>query len=385
MPTRPMIIIQRVVPHYRRELFDELHARHGCRVVTADTIPPGSHMEAIADNPPWLDRCRFIFPLRNNEYACVVPVGSILRKHKPAIVVAEGSLSMSSTYELMLRRAVFRNFALAFWFHGYNMQRGFESLSDRLNQSARFAMARRGDAAIVYGERGRDVLSAAAPGLPVFVARNTMAVDTNDGDASWLEGAVGPKRGPTLLCIGRLTALKRFSLVVDAFKQLLPRIPGARLLIAGEGPERVEIVERAGDLLGNAIFLLGPVYEPRRLTALYEAADVFVYGGSIGLAANQSIAHGVPVVIFDESAGIRHFPEAENVVHDITGWRVKTLSPDALSDALFGGLERTTMMRGEMRQQMAKYFSDKLSVKRMADGLSEAYDYLATRPVVIGG
>ncbi len=101
--------------------------------------------------------------------------------------------------------------------------------------------------------------------------------------------------GPTLLSVGGLIPRKRHHLTMAA----LALLPGWRLLIAGEGPERrrLEAVAAARGL-GDRVRFLGPIPHAD-LAPLYTAADISVLASEREGWANvllESMACGTPVV-----------------------------------------------------------------------------------------
>ena len=101
--------------------------------------------------------------------------------------------------------------------------------------------------------------------------------------------------GPTLLSVGHLIPRKGHHHVIEG----LPRLPGWRLLIAGEGPERGRleaIAARAG--VADRVRFLGAVPHAA-LGRTYGAADILVLASSREGWANvllEAMACGTPVV-----------------------------------------------------------------------------------------
>ncbi|MFE0759969.1 glycosyltransferase [Streptomyces smyrnaeus] len=107
--------------------------------------------------------------------------------------------------------------------------------------------------------------------------------------------------------VGRLVAGKRFDTLIDAVAE----VPGARLLLAGDGPERPALRARAAALgVADRVLLLGAcagglgggpdrTAEAPDVPGVLAAADVFVSPSeeeSFGLAALEALAAGLPVL-----------------------------------------------------------------------------------------
>lgn len=104
--------------------------------------------------------------------------------------------------------------------------------------------------------------------------------------------------GPLVASIGALIPRKGHEIVIDAVAEL----PGVRLMIAGEGPERPRLVAQIARLgVGDRVTLLGSVAHAE-LPELLAAADVMALASSSEGLANawvEALASGTPVVIPD--------------------------------------------------------------------------------------
>lgn len=89
--------------------------------------------------------------------------------------------------------------------------------------------------------------------------------------------------------------------VLRAFATIQKSIPEARLIIAGDGPERTSLEELARDLkLQNAEFVGRVGHE--RIVELYDSTDIFLNGSEIDnqpLSLLEAFACGLPVVTTD--------------------------------------------------------------------------------------
>jgi glycosyltransferase involved in cell wall biosynthesis len=111
-----------------------------------------------------------------------------------------------------------------------------------------------------------------------------------------------------VLSVGRLDEDKGHVFLVRALQRVLEDVPGVRLIIAGEGPERKNLEETARELqIDERIRLCGFVRNP---APLYELADVAVFPSLPGYesfcnAALEAMSFGLPVV----ATGCGGFPE----------------------------------------------------------------------------
>ncbi len=139
-----------------------------------------------------------------------------------------------------------------------------------------------------------------------------------------------PARG-YLLFVGRLRLRKGVEVLLAALARLLETVPGARLLIAGDGEHR-RALERTAVRLGveEAVTFLGRC----------DAARVRVLLAGAGALAVPSIYEGMPLVVLEAmEAGVpvvasRVSGIPEVVVDGETGWLVPPEDPGALAAAL---------------------------------------------------
>jgi len=107
-----------------------------------------------------------------------------------------------------------------------------------------------------------------------------------------------PGAGPVLLAVSRLHPAKRNHLLVPALIQIRRRLPGACLLLAGEGEQRPAL-EAAAAGLGPWFRLLGDRMD---VPALLHLADLVLCPSAnegFGLAGLEALAAGRPVVAAD--------------------------------------------------------------------------------------
>jgi glycosyltransferase involved in cell wall biosynthesis len=101
----------------------------------------------------------------------------------------------------------------------------------------------------------------------------------------------GQPQAPLLLYVGRLGAEKR----LEQLRPLLTALPGVRLALVGDGPQRGELEKLFADL---PVFFAGYL-RGEDLAAAYASADLFVFPSTtetLGLVLLEAMAAGCPAV-----------------------------------------------------------------------------------------
>lgn len=168
---------------------------------------------------------------------------------------------------------------------------------------------------------------------------------------------------PVFASIGALAEEKRVDLAIAA----VAAVPGAVLLIAGDGPQRELIAAAASQVLAGRHRLLGPVADVR---PLYAAADAVVLlsntEGQPGVAIEAGLC-GVPVVATDVG-GV-----GSVVVDGLTGRLVSARPTQAeASAALTDAAARRAELGGAARARCEARFSLSTVVARFEEVLAEA-------------
>lgn len=190
------------------------------------------------------------------------------------------------------------------------------------------AAGRAADGLLAVSAALRDDMAALGmPGERIRVHRTGVDLDcfAPAADRAAAKSALGVA-GPLIVSLGALIPRKGHHVVIDA----LARLPGATLLIAGEGPERAALVTRpAAAGVADRVRLLGGVPH-RELPALLAAADVMALASASEGLANawvEALACGTPIVITDAGG-------AGEVVTDPAYGRIAARAPDAFAAAI---------------------------------------------------
>jgi glycosyltransferase involved in cell wall biosynthesis len=187
--------------------------------------------------------------------------------------------------------------------------------------------------------------------------------------AAWVpaEGGDGAG-GQDVLFLANLEVRKGIHVTLDAFARLAPRLPEARLLVAGRGPELEAVRARIAsspDL--ERAELLGHV--PReRVMATMQASAVYClpsYHEPFGMTALEAMACAKPVIATN-TGGLAH------LVPDEGGRKVAPGDAGALADALYEVLADADLRRA-MGRHNREVVERRYAWSRVVDRLEEVY------------
>jgi glycosyltransferase involved in cell wall biosynthesis len=165
-----------------------------------------------------------------------------------------------------------------------------------------------------------------------FSRTRIVHVPNGVGDArppSTTRAALGLTDGPLAVSVGQLQRMKGHHVLLEAWPAVRARVPDARLVLVGSGPQHHALADRARRLgLADAITLAG-FRSPA--PAFIAAADVFVQPSSTEGMPNavlEAMALGRPIV----ASAVGGIPEL--IEDGVTGLLMAPNDPGALSDAI---------------------------------------------------
>ncbi|OIJ69367.1 glycosyltransferase [Streptomyces mangrovisoli] len=113
-------------------------------------------------------------------------------------------------------------------------------------------------------------------------------------------------RAPLVVCVGRLCRQKGQDVLLAAWETVARRVPGARLVFVGDGPDR----ERLARSAPPSVLFAGAVADT---VPWYQAADLVVLPSrweGMALAPLEAMACGRPVVVTDVGGARESLPSA---------------------------------------------------------------------------
>lgn len=140
-------------------------------------------------------------------------------------------------------------------------------------------------------------------------------------------------RNTTVIGVGRLTAIKRYDILIAAWAQISTAHPDWRLTLYGEGPEAAALqaqIDRLG--LASSVTLAGVSTD---IMDIYTQAAILCHPAAFegfGLSVAEALAHGLPVVADATCSGVNAL-----VQDGVTGVLVK--AGDDLTAAFAAALD----------------------------------------------
>ncbi len=223
------------------------------------------------------------------------------------------------------------------------------------------------DGLIAYSQRG--AAEYAATGFPpdrIFVARNAVS---GRPTAPIPERPQEFNEKPILLFVGRLQPRKR----IDNLLQACAALPAGlqpQLWIVGDGPAKNEFETLAQQVYPAAKFF-GALHGSE-LDRIFNQADLFVLPGAGGLAVQQAMAHGLPVIVAQGDG------TQDDLVRPENGWSITPGDLLALQHVLHQALQDAAHLR-QMGAESYRIVAQEINLERMVA------DFLAALAMVQGG
>lgn len=221
-----------------------------------------------------------------------------------------------------------------------------------LRQSQRARFARQFDALIAYSRRGADEYAALGyPPERIFVATNAVAPRPTHAPARLAKSG-----RPGVLFVGRLQARKHVDFLLRACPEM-PE-PKPRLMIVGDGPERSALQALAHEVY-PAAELLG-AKNGTELEPYFAAADLFVLPGTGGLAVQEAMAHGLPVIVAKGDG------TQDDLVGEGNGWQIPPEDYAALVTSMRLALSDLPRLR-KMGAESYRIVSEEINLEKMVE------------------
>ena len=240
------------------------------------------------------------------------------------------------------------------------------SKGDGFRKHRRLSFISQFDALISYSQRGADEY--AALGFPrerIFVAYNSVSA---------LPAFIFDQRPWTvdhftILFVGRLQARKRIDMLLRACAQLDSK---PRLVIVGDGPERMALETLAKEIYPGAEFI--GAKHGIELKPYFTEADLFVLPGTGGLAVQEAMSYGLPVIVAQGDG------TQDDLVRKENGWQIPPPSGnfDVLVSTMKDALSDVARLR-KMGEESYRIVKEEINIEKMVGEFVTALNMLTSK------
>lgn len=256
----------------------------------------------------------------------------------------------------------FRGIRVIFWGHGIY---GNES---KLKLFFRKTFYRLADQHLLYERRAKSIMhSHGFKPNNLYVVFNSLDYDTHKAlrykfenlNKSEVFPFFSNSLLPVIVFVGRLTAVKKLNLLLDAVKMINSESVRVNLLFIGEGPvkESLEFDGKVG-LVNRWLHFLGACYNEETIGKFLSTSDLCISPGNVGLTAIHSLSLGTPVVTHNNFSN--QMPEAEAIIDGYNGFFFKENDLEDLKEKIliwFNSRSNRNLLKDRCYEIIDKYYN----------------------------
>jgi glycosyltransferase involved in cell wall biosynthesis len=249
-------------------------------------------------------------------------------------------------------------------FNPSNLQRKRGVLAG-FRQTRRLAFLSQFDALIAYSQRGAEEY--ARLGFPterIFVAHNSVS---SPPSSPLPARSLTFNRKPYILFVGRLQARKRIDHLLRACAEMDLE---PRLVIIGDGPERKALESLSKEIYPNAEFI--GARHGTELKPYFTEADLFVLPGTGGLAIQEAMSYGLPVIVAQGDG------TQDDLVRKENGWQIPPDNFEALVSTMKEALSDVARLR-KMGEESYRIVAKEINIEKMVETFIKALNSITRK------
>ena len=303
-----LLIIQPLIPHYRRSFFKKLAYKVDFLILTARSTK-NRGFNIVEDELPIQIVKRFnfgkleLFSVFKDIYKC-----------KPQYIVSYAEVKQLTNFLLLFYRLFF-NYKLYFWSQGFHFNK--LNFVDRI----RLVLFKLSDGVIFYTkncylEAQKYKLKKATYLNNTLDIEHIFALDKNFVNSK-TELKIELKINTAIngIFISRFTPVKAPKLLLEIMIEINKSNPSIGFIIIGEGTDKPDFEEYP------FIYDFGKVYEEELKTRLFRCSDFLLMPRWVGLSIVEAFAFGKPVfTLSKEIKGIDHSVEYSYITNNYNGF-----------------------------------------------------------------
>tara|TARA_B100000795_G_scaffold79900_1_gene57341 strand:- start:7527 stop:8585 length:1059 start_codon:yes stop_codon:yes gene_type:complete len=344
---RKLVIIQTVIPDYRKELFRAIETalNNSFELYGGDFYFESSVKSDLKiAKTPVINH--FFF---NRRLLFQTGIWHLLFKDI-VLVMEMNPRILSNWIFLVIRRTISRKTVL--WGHAWP-RNGVHSKSEILRNLMRLLANK----IIVYTNQQQLELKSKMQKKEILAAPNAVV------SASMMAFSQSSNQF-NLIYVGRLTKRKKPYFLVKAFAHEIHKLPvETKLIIIGQGEEEGKIKKYiANNKLSNRIELFGHISDQKKLKELYFSSFFSVSPGYVGLSITQSFSFGVPMLVSKDE---NHSPEIEAVIPNINALFFETDNVNDFNKIIMNAFDNKEYWI-KQRPSIVNFCKDSYSIEAMS-------------------
>lgn len=296
----------------------------------------------------------------------------LLRVSEYDIYIMLGELFNLSTWiSLILRPIIEPQKKIYLWTHGWYGREGF------LKKWIKRIFFSLPNGTFVYGKYAKDVAIAQGNDeRKLFVIHNSLNHKKHvelrkNMSKSEIFYSHFNNHNKNIIFIGRLTAVKKLNMLIDAIKLLKDKGENYNLVFVGDGPEKINLESSASNT-GIPAWFYGECYDEQINAELIMNADLCVAPGNVGLTAIHSLVFGTPVITHGNFE--KQMPEFEAIQAGRTGDFFEEGSTESLSIAIstwFKNNADRNMVKKSCQNEIDSYWTPEYQLDVLKKVLTE--------------
>ena len=167
--------------------------------------------------------------------------------------------------------------------------------------------------------------------------------------------------------MGRLQARKRIDHLLRACAEIASE---PRLVIIGDGPERNTLESLSKEIYPRAEFI--GVRHGAELKPYFMEADLFVLPGTGGLAIQEAMSYGLPVIVAQGDG------TQDDLVRKENGWQIPPDDFEALVSAIKDAFSDVARLR-KMGEASYRIVADEINIEKMVETFVRALNLITLK------
>lgn len=382
MNTIKVIIVQRICAHYNVPLFQRLANIDDIDLTLyygesgrgkSNKLKNANNIEGFKHKKLLTFYCQF--RLHGQLFSVFFHPTIIfhLFKDKPDVIICEGESNLPNNLFVVLYAKITRTPYI--WWGLGRVRSNKPSIFRKLFHPLIKYMLKNATAILAYSTFAKEFYSSYGVSKDkIFVAYNCVDTEkvkagiakyTNLVDTT--KKALGLDSKKIILFVGSFSKEKKIENLILAYGLIKKQLPNVALLLVGDGEVRHDIENLVKEKQLKDVFFVGEKIGDVSLYFLM--GDIFVLPGEGGLAINQAMIHGLPIVTVPADG-----TELDMVINGKNGYIVENNNIDILAETIIRILKDNNLQE-KMGQKSRNLIENKFNIRLMINTIINSINF----------